>query len=98
MKLIEMRPMIWVRDVEATINYYKTMLGFTEGHFEKEQQWGWVRRDGIEIMFAKPNQHSSYDGASFTDSFYFNVDNADEWYGNLKDCNGYILQFGHELQ
>lgn len=27
MKLIEIRPMIWVDDVDATINYYKTMLG-----------------------------------------------------------------------
>ena len=119
MKLLEMRPMIWVDDVEATIKYYKTILCFTESHFESEWQWGWVRRDGIEIMFAKPNERAPYNGANFTGSFYFNVDNADEWYENLKDkanifypledfeyamrefaikdCNGYILQFGHEL-
>ena len=74
----------------------------------------------MEIMFAKPNEHTTYNGPSFTGSFYFNVDNADEWYEQLsekaniyypienfeysmrefaiKDCNGYILQFGQELQ
>ena len=120
MKLIDMRPMMWVDDVESTINYYKTILGFTESHFENDWQWGWVRRDGLEIMFAKPNEHMPYNGANFTGSFYFNVDNADEWYERLadkasiyypienfeyamrefaiKDCNGYILQFGQELQ
>jgi len=120
MKLIDLRPMMWVDDVEATINYYKTILGFTESYFENDWQWGWVRRDGLEIMFAKPNEHIPYDGANFTGSFYFNVDNADEWYERLagkasiyypienfeyamrefaiKDCNGYLLQFGQELQ
>lgn len=119
MKLLEMRPMIWVDDVKFTINYYKNVLGFTETNFEESWQWGWVRREGIEIMFAKPNEHTPYNGSNFSGSFYFNVDNADEWYENLKDttevyyhlenfeynmrefaikdCNGYILQFGHEI-
>jgi uncharacterized glyoxalase superfamily protein PhnB len=114
-----MRPIIWANDVEATIRYYTTVLGFTESHFEPGWHWGWVRKDGIEIMFAKPNKHVSYNGPAFTGSFYFNVDNTDEWYEYLKDktsiyypienfeygmrefaikdCNGYILQFGQHI-
>jgi catechol 2,3-dioxygenase-like lactoylglutathione lyase family enzyme len=34
MNLFEMRPVIWVDDVEATIHYYKTALGFTDSNFE----------------------------------------------------------------
>ncbi len=67
----------------------------------------------------EPNEHTVYNGAGFTGSLYFNVDNADEWYESLKDkasiyypigdfdysmrefsikdCNGYILQFGPEI-
>jgi catechol 2,3-dioxygenase-like lactoylglutathione lyase family enzyme len=111
--------MIWVDDVEATIRYYKTVLGFAESKFEPGWQWGWVRKDNIEIMFAKPNEHTSYSGPIFIGSFYFNVNNADEWYEYLKDkahiyypienfeygmrefaikdCNGYILQFGQNI-
>lgn len=44
--------MLWVDDVKAAIDYYKNVLGFTEAHFETDWQWGSVRRDGIEIMFA----------------------------------------------
>src|SRR5689334_5442239 len=119
MKIHELRPMMWVDNVEGTVNYYTSVLGFTESKFEKDWDWGWVKRDSIEIMFSKPNEHSPYNGSVFTGSFYFNVDSADEWYEYLKDkaniyypienfeynmrefaikdCNGYVLQFGHEL-
>jgi hypothetical protein len=70
--------------VEYTSNYYKTILGFTRSHFKNDWQWGWVRRDGLEIMFAKSNEHMPYSGANFTGSFYFNVHDADEWYESLE--------------
>src|SRR2546430_16868503 len=117
MKLLNLRPMIWVDNVKVTINYYKTILGFTESDFVESWHWGWVKRDGIMIMFT--NAHLS-GSPNFTGSFYFNVDNADEWYEFLKDktemfydienfefgmrefaikdCNGYILQFGQDIE
>ena len=39
----------------------------------------------MEIMIAKPNAHTPFDGAVFTGSFYFQVDNVDFLWNELKD-------------
>lgn len=118
-QFLELRPTIWVDDVKATIDWYVQVLGFTEGNFVAEWNWGIVVKDKIEIMLSKPNAHIPYNGPQFTGSFYFTVDNVDSiWerlkdlpnvyypletfdYGMrefaIKDCNGYILQFGQNV-
>jgi uncharacterized glyoxalase superfamily protein PhnB len=119
MKLTSLRPMIWVDNVEQTIEWYVSELGFEEINYAEEWQWGLVKKDEVCLMMAKPDEHTSYNGPQFTGSFYFNTDNVDEWWDKLKnspyifyglenfeygmrefaikDCNGYILQFGQEL-
>lgn len=111
--------MLWVDDVRASIDWYVRHLQFSEGNYAEEWQWGVVSKDEVEIMFAKPNEHTAYNGPLFTGSFYINTDNVDALWENLKespfvyygladfdygmrefairDCNGYILQFGQEL-
>ena len=75
MKLIDMRPMMW-RMMFSPPLIAQNYPGFYGSRFENDWEWGWVRRDGLEIMFAKPNEHMPYNCANFTGSFYFNVDNA----------------------
>ena len=119
MKLLDLRPMFWVDNVRSTIDWYVQTLEFTEGNYSEDWQWGVVVKDGVEIMFAKPNEHTPYNGSQFTGSLYINVDDADSLWNKLKDsqhvyyslenfeygmkefaikdCNGYILQFGQDV-
>lgn len=112
--------MLWVNDVRATIDWYVSMLGFTEGNYVQEWGWGAVAKDDVMIMLAKPNEHTPYNGPLFTGSLYINTDDVEAlwerlkesphvYYGlenfeygmrefAVKDCNGYILQFGQEAQ
>lgn len=109
--------MLWVRDLEAAINYYVQTLGFIcTAH---ANGWAEVNKDEVFIMFSLPNEHIPHNELQFTGSFYLNTDDAAAWWEKLKDtadvlypledfeygmrefairdCNGYILQFGSEL-
>ena len=119
MKLNSLRPMLWVNDLEKTIEYYTKVLNFTYSHFEPSEQWGYVIRDEVEIMFSKFEHLMPEGHPEFTGSLYINTDNADAWWELLKDkadvyypidnfsynmrefaikdCNGYILQFGQPI-
>ena len=118
MKLNSVRPLIWVEDVKATIDYYTTVLGFDAGGNLENWAWGFVTKDEVEFMFAKAAEHFPYTGMYFSGSFYLNTDDVDGWWNRLKekveifypiedfehgmrefaikDCNGYIIQFGQE--
>ena len=119
MKLNNLRPVLWVEDVKATMEYYTHILGFSLGAHLDNWQWGFVYRDGVEFMFAKPQDEFPYTGMYFSGSFYLNTDDVDAWWQFLKDraeiyyaidnfdynmrefaikdCNGFIIQFGQEL-
>lgn len=85
MKFERLTPMLWTNDLQETISFYTTMLGFALDEFSEE--WGWchLHKDDTYIMFAKPNEHSTYDGQSFcTGSFYFVIDEVDELWDAIK--------------
>jgi uncharacterized glyoxalase superfamily protein PhnB len=42
-------------------------------------------KDEVKIMLAKPNEHTPFDKPIFTGSFYFNTDNVDKLWEDLKD-------------
>lgn len=114
-----LRPMLWVTDVKATINYYMNTLGFDREHYVADLEWGYVQKDKVEIMFATLSRLSkAATQPTMTGSIYFNTYNVEGWWVALKDkadifypietfpygmrefgirdCNGYILQFGQE--
>ena len=119
MRLSSIRPMLWVDDVKATMNYYTNVLGFNHGDNLENWGWGFVFKDDVEFMFTRPGERFPYNGMQFSGSLYLNTDNVDEWWNLLKDkadifypienfeynmrefaikdCNGYILQFGQEI-
>jgi len=43
-----------------------------------------LQKDEIEIMISKPNQYEKLNKIGFSGSFYFNVENADELWEDLK--------------
>ena len=85
MKLKALRPMLWSDKLDETIDFYVNVLGFIVG--ERNDEWGWASlyKDEVELMLAKPNEHTAFDKPIFTGSFYFNTDNVDKLWEDLKD-------------
>lgn len=118
--LLNLRPILWVNDVRATIDWYVSQLNFTETAYRNDLQWGEVEKEAVAIMFSKPNEHVPYKESNFTGSFYFFTDDVEALWQSLKespfvyylletfeygmkefaikDCNGYILQFGQDQE
>jgi len=85
MKLTELRPMLWTENYQETIDFYTGVLKFTCG--ERNDDWGWASlwKDEVAIMIAKPNSHTPYDKICFTGSFYFNTEDVDALWEEIKD-------------
>ena len=85
MKLTGLRPMLWTKDLQASIDFYTQVLEFTLD--ESNDDWGWavLKSDDIEIMVATPNEHTPFDKPMFTGSLYIITDNVDYWWEQLKD-------------
>lgn len=84
MKLRHLTPMLWTSDLAATIEFYRSVLGFDLGEYNED--WGWcsMNKDGVELMFAKPNEHTPYTGPVFTGSFYLYTEDVEELWEKLK--------------
>lgn len=85
MSLNELTPMLYVKDVPATIGFYVKNLGFSCDNYSEEWGWAQISKDKIRIMLSKPNAHLPFDKSGFTGSFYFNTDEVDKWWKELKD-------------
>ena len=55
-RLFNFRPILWVNNVQTTIDWYVQALGFTETSYADKWQWGEVTKDEVCIMVAKPNK------------------------------------------
>lgn len=85
MKFNSVTPMLWTENLQASVDFYINILGFTCGERNENWQWAALHKDKTEIMLAKPNQHTFYEKIGFTGSFYFNVTNVDALWNALKD-------------
>jgi catechol 2,3-dioxygenase-like lactoylglutathione lyase family enzyme len=81
----DLRPMLYTADLDATIAFYVSQLGFTLD--ERNDEWGWasLSRDQVALMIAKPNAHTPFDKSTFTGSFYFNTTDVDALWAAWKD-------------
>jgi uncharacterized glyoxalase superfamily protein PhnB len=77
--------MLWTEDLQATIDFYVDVLGFTCG--ERNDDWGWATLwvDDVSLMIAKPNAHTPYDKIGFTGTFYFTTDDVEAMWLKVKD-------------
>jgi uncharacterized glyoxalase superfamily protein PhnB len=85
MKLLAVTPLLRTKDIQATIDFYTSQLGFVCKNYSNEWGWALVTRDDIDIMLATPNAHEPFATAAFTGSLYFRVEDADKWWNTLKD-------------
>lgn len=85
MKFKSLCPILWTDKPDETINFYTDVLGFIVR--ERNDDWGWasLAKDDVEIMLAKPNEHTPFDKPVFTGSFYINTDNVDAAWQQVKD-------------
>ena len=76
---------MWTEDLSATIDFYVEKLGFTCR--ELNEKWGWasLNLDEAWIMLTRPNEHTTYEKIGFTGSFYFNTDDVDTLWNELKE-------------
>ena len=84
MKLTELRPILWTDKFQETIEFYSQILEFT--CTERNDDWGWasLNKDDVHIMISKPNEHNAFDKPRFTGSFYFNTDDVEKLWEQLK--------------
>lgn len=85
MKYIALRPMLWTEQLNESIEFYTTLLEFEL--LERNEDWGWacLAKEGVEIMLARPNEHTQFNKPTFTGSFYITTDRVDEVWEKLKD-------------
>jgi catechol 2,3-dioxygenase-like lactoylglutathione lyase family enzyme len=73
----KLKPILYTRELKATIDFYTSSLGFTVNG-GNESDWISLERDLAEIMFSLPNAHAPFEKAFCTGSFYITVDDVDE--------------------
>ena len=99
MPLTTLRPMLAVDDMAATMTFWTEVLGFTvtsELSSGEGRPPGWcnLSRDGVSIMFTWEPEHTHDDGSShrseagLAGSLYFNTDNVDALYDELRQKPG----------
>lgn len=88
MKLTNLSPVLESRDIQATIDFYSKVLGFTlRGTFEYAGEISWcdLVKDEVAIMFSLPNEQMNYKTILLTGSIYINVEDVDTLWNLLKD-------------
>lgn len=85
MALKRLTPLLWTEKLEETIDFYSTTLGFACRN--RNEAWGWaaLQNGDVDIMLAKPNEHTIFDKPTFTGSFYFYTDQVEALWSELKD-------------
>lgn len=85
MGLLKLTPMIWTDQFKETIDFYTTHLGFDCVSMDADLEWAAMQRDNIELMISRPNEHTPFEKPTFTGTFYFVTDDAQELWQQLKD-------------
>ena len=94
MKLQFLSPILWTKDLEQTISFYETVLGF-----KKQTQYPnfvSLTRDKVELMFVLPidepedckdpnNKEEFFPGPKLTGSIYITTEKVDELWEFVKD-------------
>lgn len=82
MKILDVTPMLTVVELEPAIEFYRDILGFKCSAFT--DSWACMDCDGTELMLALPNSHLPFDKPAMTGSLYFNTDDVDALWEQLK--------------
>jgi uncharacterized glyoxalase superfamily protein PhnB len=84
-KLTGLTPTLYTRDIRGSVDFYVNTLGFERDGADGSGGVAFVRRDGVEIMFAWPNTHMPFDGPLLTGTLYIRCDDVDAIWERVKD-------------
>ena len=85
MRFKRLTPLLWTENLQETLTFYTEILGFVCGEYNEEWQWATLHQNEVELMIAKPNEHTAYEKIGFTGSFYFEVDDVDLLWEQLRN-------------
>lgn len=85
MLLTKLTPTLWTKDLQETVDFYTSVLGFVCKGFQPDHGWASLEKDKITIMLTLPPDHSEFSKPSFTGSLYLFTDNAKSEWSRLKD-------------
>ena len=83
MIILDVIPMLTVTSIESAIEFYRDVLGFQL--VSSFPGWACMSIDGVEIMFALPNEHVPFTRPMLTGSLYFKTDQVNALWQKLKD-------------
>ena len=76
MTLRTLAPILTTDNMDRSVRFYVDVLGFTCGM--QTPSYSNLSRDDVRIMLATPNEHSKWEGASFTGQLYIGLETADQ--------------------
>lgn len=84
-KFNALRPVLWTDHLEESIFFYTHILGFSL--YEKNENWQWasLQKDDVVLMISKKNDHSKSNNIGFSGSFYFNINDVEILWSDLKE-------------
>ena len=85
MALTALSPILYTDQLEASINFYTTILGFNCSSHEPAWGWASLEQDQVHIMLSKPNAHLPFNGPKLTGSIYIYTDQVEAEWSRLKD-------------
>lgn len=85
MKIRKLTPMLWTEELQESITFYTEILGFACVEYNEEWQWACLQKDEAELMLAYPNRHTHYGKIGFSGSFYFETEDVQALWEQLKD-------------
>ncbi len=85
MKFKSLTPILFTAELEATIGFYTSILGFTLDELNQERGLCNLTKDKVSIMFATPSQHILFDGPKLSGSIYIYTEEIDTLWAKLQD-------------
>jgi catechol 2,3-dioxygenase-like lactoylglutathione lyase family enzyme len=85
MMFSKLTPMLRTWDINASVAFYRDVLGFTCR--SQNEQWCWAHlvRDQVELMLSGPNSQEGDDAPQMTGSLYIVCNEVDELFASLQD-------------
>ena len=83
MAILDLVPMLTVPGVAGAVAFYTGTLGFRCAN--QMDGWAVVERNGVELMFALPNDHIPFERPLLTGSLYLRANSVEELWADLKE-------------
>ncbi|HZV20919.1 MAG TPA: VOC family protein [Hyphomicrobiales bacterium] len=80
--MLSLVPMLQTKDMDRTIAWYQSVLGFAVADRSNEGDWCYLTRDGAAIMFANI---AEWGQPQATATQYFYTDDVMGWWNAIKD-------------